>query len=277
MIQLLQGNCLELMKNIPDGSVDMILCDLPYGTTDCKWDSVIPFEPLWEQYGRIVKDRGAIVLFGSEPFATRLRSCAIDLYKYDWIWHKTRPTGFVHAKNKPLKDYENIMVFSKGTTVHASQSPMRMTYNPQGLSECEVVKRGGRSKFGTIIGKRPSHRANYVQTATGYPRMVLQGYKVEGKYIHPTQKPVSLLEYLVRTYTNPGETVLDNCMGSGSTGVACVNTGRSFIGMELDEGYFKIASDRISAAECSAKRNNGYGEEPDHGKTTASISKSHRG
>lgn len=121
-VKLMEGDCLELMKEIPDGSVDMILCDLPYGTTACKWDTVIPFEPLWEQYKRIIKDTGAIVLFGSEPFSTRLRSCAMDIYKYDWIWTKSRPTGFTQAKNKPLKDYENIMVFSKGTTVHASQS-----------------------------------------------------------------------------------------------------------------------------------------------------------
>lgn len=247
-VTLYQGDCLELMKQIPDGSVDMILCDLPYGTTDCKWDSVIPFEPLWEQYKRIIKDNGAIVLFGSEPFATKLRVGALDIYKYDWIWQKSKPTGFTHAKNKPLKDYENIMVFSKGTTVHASQSKTRMTYNPQGLTKCEIVQ-SNKNKFGTINGKRPSHKESYTQKQTGYPRMVLHGYKVEGKATHPTQKPVALLEYLVKTYTNPGETVLDNCMGSGSTGVACVNAGRKFIGMELDPGYYEIASERIAAAE----------------------------
>lgn len=247
MVELYNGDCLELMRDVPDGSVDMILCDLPYGTTDCKWDTVIPFAPLWEQYNRIIKDNGAIVLFGSEPFATRLRSCALELYKYDWIWKKTKTTGFVHAKNKPLKDYENIMVFSPGTTVHASQSANRMTYNPQGLKQCEIVQ-SGQDKFGSIVGKRPSHKPKYTQTQTGYPRMVLDGYKVEGKTVHNTQKPVALCEYLIKTYTNPGEVVLDNCMGSGTTGVACVNTGRRFVGIELDAGYFEIAKKRIEDA-----------------------------
>ncbi len=250
MIDLRQGDCLELMKQIPEGSVDMILCDLPYGTTDCKWDSVISFEPLWEQYKRIIKGNGAIVLFGSEPFATKLRFCALDIYKYDWIWYKTKPTGFTHAKNKPLKDYENIMVFSKGTTVHASQSKNRMTYNPQGLTECEIVH-SNKNKFGTINGIRPSHKESYTQKQTGYPRMVMHGYKVEGKAVHSTQKPVAMLEYLVKTYTNPGDLVLDNCMGSGSTGVACVNTGRRFIGMELDERYFAISEKRIAEAQAA--------------------------
>ena len=243
-IQLFCGDCLELMKDIPDGSVDMILCDLPYGTTACKWDTVIPFEPLWEQYKRIIKDNGAIVLFGSEPFSTRTRSHALEIYKYDWIWTKSNPVGFVHAKNKPLKDYENIMIFSKGTTVHASQSANRMIYNPQGLQDCEIIK-NNKNKFGTIVGERPSHKDLYTQTKKGYPRMVLSGFKVRGKAIHPTQKPVDLLEYLVKTYTNGGDIVLDNCMGSGSTGVACVNTGRRFIGMELDEKYFHMAKQRI--------------------------------
>lgn len=247
MIDLYHGDCLELMKGIPDGSIDMILCDLPYGTTACEWDRLLPFGELWVQYRRIIKPAGAIVLFGSEPFSTRLRSSALDWYKYDWIWTKRKPTGFAQAKNKPLKDYENIMVFSSGTTVHAGQSANRMTYNPQGLQDCNIVQ-SNKNKFGTIAGNRPSHKEYYTQTKTGYPRMVLYGYKLDDKAVHPTQKPVTLLEYLVKTYTNPGDVVLDNCMGSGSTGVACINTSRNFIGMELDPGYFEIAQKRIDDA-----------------------------
>ena len=242
------GDCLEIMQEIPTASVDMILCDLPYGTTACEWDRLLPFDKLWEQYRRLIKPAGAIVLFGSEPFATRLRSCALDWYKYDWIWTKNRPTGFTQAKNKPLKDYENIMVFSPGTTVHAGQSANRMTYNPQGLTDCNIVL-PNTNKFGTIVGKRPSHKEYYTQTKTGYPRMVLSGYKLEGKAVHPTQKPVALLEYMERTYTNEGDTVLDNCMGSGSTGVACLRTGRHFIGMEKDPYYFQIAKERLEQEE----------------------------
>lgn len=249
---LQQGDCLELMKQIPDGSVDMILCDLPYGTTACKWDNPIPLNALWEQYNRIIKPCGGIVLFGSEPFATRVRAQTMELYKYDWIWHKTKPTGFTQAKNKPLKDYENIMVFSKGTTVHEAQSRNRMTYNPQGVQPCEIT-RSNKNKFGTINGKRPSHKDRYTQTQTGYPRMVLSGYRVKGKAFHPTEKPVELLEYLIKTYTNAGETVLDNCMGSGSTCVAAVNTGRHYIGFELDEKYFQIACDRVETAKKEAE------------------------
>src|SRR5690606_439126 len=167
--KVLHGDCLELMKEIEDNSVDLILCDLPYGTTANKWDVIIPFEPLWEQYERIIKDNGAIVLFGSEPFSSHLRISNIKRYKYDWIWYKTMPTGFTQAKNKPLKDYENISVFSKGTTVHASQSNNRMTYNPQGLEDCEI-KKSNAKKFGNLNGKRPSHKKSYVQNKKGYPR-----------------------------------------------------------------------------------------------------------
>lgn len=245
------GDCLEVMKEIPDGAVDLILHDLPYGTTAASWDKVIPFEPLWEQYKRVIKKNGAIVLFGSEPFATKNRVCALDFYKYDWIWMKTKPTGFTQAKNKPLKDYENIMVFSPGTTVHASQSKNRMTYNPQGLTECHIVQ-SNKNKFGALNGKRPSHKESYTQKQTGYPRMILQGYKVQGKSLHPSQKPVALLEYLVKTYTNEGDLVLDNCMGSGSTGVACINTGRRFYGIEADEKYFDVAVKRIAEAQAAA-------------------------
>lgn len=243
---LQKGDCLELMKDIPDGSVDMILCDLPYGTTACKWDSVIPFEPLWKQYSRIIKDNGVIALFGSEPFSTFLRYSNFKLYKYDWIWKKNTVTGFQHAKNMPLKDYEIISIFSKGSMGHKNLlGEKRMMYNPQGLIPCEVYRNGLR-RFGGIIGQRPSHKEIVKQEFTNYPKMVLEFENEKG--LHPTQKPVPLLEYLIETYTNSDETVLDNCMGSGSTGVACANTGRKFIGMEMDDTYFEKASERIAGA-----------------------------
>ncbi len=248
-IDLRCGDCLELMKDIPDSSIDMILCDLPYGKTACKWDAVIPFEPLWEQYKRIIKDTGAMVLFGSEPFASELRHSNLKMFKYDWIWKKTRATGFAQAKNQPMRNYENICVFSKGVAIHANQSSRRMTYNPQGLEDTVYIKKQGKNgRTDTCFSKRKSHKEEHVQTQTNYPRQVIE-FASEGKTVHPTQKPVALLEYLVKTYTNEGDTVLDNCMGSGSTGVACINTGRNFIGMELDKQYFDIAVQRIAEAQ----------------------------
>ena len=248
MIDLRNGDCLELMRDIPDGSVDMVLADPPYGTTACKWDSVIPFEPMWEQLKRITKKNGAIVMTASQPFTSALVMSNVKMFKYCWVWEKTRPTGHVHAKNKPMKKHEDVVVFSSGTTVHASQSATRMTYNPQGLVRKEkptIRKAGGSSDV--MMGARPSHR-DVTQEFEGYPHSILR-VSSEGKTIHPTQKPVALMEYLIKTYTNEGETVLDFTMGSGTTGVACVNTGRSFIGIELDETYFNIAKDRINAAQ----------------------------
>ncbi len=248
-MKLLQGNCLELMKEIPDGSVDMVLCDLPYGTTACKWDICIPFEQLWEQYKRVIKNNGVIALFGSEPFSNRLRMSNIGWFKYDWIWHKNTCTGFQHAKNMPMKDYEIISIVSSGSMGHTSRlGCRRMPYNPQGVTEINKERGGGTRKFGGVIGKRPSQRERYVQVGQNYPRTTIY-FDSESKRLHPTQKPVPLLEYLIHTYTNDGETVLDNCMGSGSAGVACVNTGRDFIGMELNPGYFKIAKHRIEEAQ----------------------------
>ena len=246
-IKLIQGDCLEKMKDIPDGSVDMVMCDLPYGTTACSWDSVIPFEELWCNYRRVIKPAGAIVLTASQPFTSALTMSAIDIFKYSLVWKKSRATGHVHAKNKPMKKHEDVLVFSPGTTVHASQSRNRMTYNPQGLirKETPTVRKSGGSSD-AIMSFRPSHR-DVIQEYTNYPDSMLY-FASEGKTVHPTQKPVALMEYLIRTYTNEGETVLDNCMGSGTTGVACVNTNRNFIGIELDEGYFKIAQDRINQA-----------------------------
>ena len=246
-IRLYQGDCLDVMRSIPDGSVDMVLCDLPYGTTACKWDSVIPLEPLWEQYNRLLKHQGSVVLFGSEPFSSSLRMSNISAYKYDWIWKKNRPTGFQHAQNMPLKDYETISVFSKASMGHDNLlKEKRMWYNPQGITHCGKEWKRTASKFWSIVGKRKSHKNFGIQEFTGFPTMVLEYDKDETNY-HPTQKPVALLSYLIKTYTmGGGATVLDNCMGSGSTGVACIETARSFIGIEKDAQYFAVAQKRIA-------------------------------
>ena len=229
-IKLINGDCLIEMKNIPDKSIDMILCDLPYGITACKWDSVIPFEPMWEQLNRIIKPNGAICLFGSEPFSSALRMSNIQNYKYDWIWQKSNVMGFLNAKKRPLKETENVSVFNS------------KVYYPQGLVKNEKGE-NRRGKQTETLGKyEPINKSEY----KNYPRTILQFKSERGS--HPTQKPVALLEYLIRTYTNEGETVLDFTMGSGSTGVACVNTNRKFIGIELDENYFNIAKKRIEEA-----------------------------
>ena len=232
MIKLLHGDCLERMKEIPDKSIDMILCDLPYGTTACKWDVIIPFEPLWAQYKRIIKDNGAIVLFGSEPFSSHLRMSNIKNYKYDWIWNKTTFANQMCAKFQPLKIQENISVFSKKKHI----------YHPQGLIEInKITKQGSKITDNNGGGVR---KTEYFQQYTNYPKNILE-FKRDLPNVHPTQKPVALLEYLIKTYTIEGETVLDNCMGSGSTGIACINTNRNFIGIEKDDKYFEIAKKRI--------------------------------
>ena len=227
------------MALIPNGSVDAIICDLPYGTTACKWDTVIPLEPLWAHYKRLIKPNGAIVLFGAEPFSSYLRMSAIAIYKYDIIWEKNRPTNVFQIRNCFGKTHENISVFSKANI--SATSKVRMEYNPQGVIP---TKKMGYSvmKGDNVLGKRDT--APYKMHGLGYPRSVLKFDNSHGK-LHPTQKPVALLEYLIRTYTNEGETVLDNTMGSGSTGVACVNTNRNFIGIEKDDKYFEIAKQRI--------------------------------
>lgn len=238
MYKLLNGDCLELMKKIPDGSVDMILCDLPYGTTSCKWDTIIPYEPLWEQYERIIKDDGAIVLFGSEPFSSHLRLSNLKMYKYDWIWDKKTGLGFLDSKYRPLKQHEVISVFSKGGCSNGSK--IQMKYNPQGLIPTTKKNRNTKSN---ILNSEPKQRKDLDTKFTNYPKTILTYSRETG--LHPTQKSVELLEYLIKTYTNEGELVLDNCMGSGSTGVAALNTNRNFIGIELDDNYFNIAKNRI--------------------------------
>lgn len=248
---LLLGDCIDLLKNIPDRSIDMVLCDLPYGTTGSKWDAVIPAETIWDEYRRVATDNCVICLFGTEPFATCMRHAALDLYKYDWIWRKTTVTGFPHARNMPLRDYENIMVFSKAPIGHVSKlGDRRMPYNPQGLKKC--LQRDAAHKTSTIMHSgtfQNTQEKYYVRKQTGFPRMVLDYKKnPQNSKFHVNAKPIPLLEFLINTYTEPGDTVLDNCMGSGSTGVACVNTGRRFIGMELDQQIFDIAAKRVGEA-----------------------------
>ena len=233
-IDLRQGDCLELMKDIPDKSIDMILCDLPYGTTACKWDNVIPFEPMWERLNRIIKPNGAICLFGSEPFSSALRMSNIKNFKYDWIWNKKLAGNGILAKKQPLKIHEIVSVFHSG--VYIPQMTKGKYRKKMGLKESEIT--GGNSF------------AKQTENDLYYPKSILEygiGNMRKGR-LHPTQKPIDLLEYLIYTYTNEGETVLDFAMGSGSTGVACINTGRNFIGIELDETYFEIAKKRIEEA-----------------------------
>ena len=239
------------MKNVSDKSIDLILCDLPYGTTDNKWDAVISFDKLWEQYKRIIKDNGAILLFGDEPFASVLRGSNTKLYRYDWYWLKNQATGHMNAKKMPMKKVETISVFYKHLP----------TYNPQGLIELDQPKINKNSNMNNCYKKEDYQGATKY---TNYPNNVLEFDKpTTGNRLHPTQKPVALLEYLIKTYTNKGDLVLDNCMGSGSTGVACQNTNRDFIGMELDEKYFQIACDRLGVAqnELLAIKNANYAEQ----------------
>ena len=235
-MELIQGDCLEVMKNIPGASVDMILCDLPYGTTRNKWDTCLNLDKLWEQYKRIIKDNGAIVLFSQMPFTAALVMSNPKMFRYEWIAEKSLATGFLNAKRMPMKAHENILVFYKKLPTYNAQMTKGKPYS--------ITRRD--------IGGQYLHNFESIETkneGTRCPRDVLrdlwQPY-CGGKMYHPTQKPVPLLEYLIKTYTNEGDTVLDNCMGSGSTGVACVNTKRDFIGVELDENYFDIARRRIN-------------------------------
>ena len=234
MIDLMQGDCLELLKTIPDGSVDLILTDPPYGTTACKWDSVIDFDLMWEQLKRIIKPNGAIVLFGSEPFSSALRMSNIKQYKYDWVWDKRNSGSGLLAKRQPLKQHEIISVFSNGSH----------NYYPIMTKGKLRNKKSYGSKKDSFTGFIEASNDNYNDLY--YPKTIIEFSNAlqKGK-VHPTQKPVALLEYLIKTYTQENETVLDFTMGSGSTGVACKNTNRSFIGIELDENYFNIARQRI--------------------------------
>ena len=243
MIDLRLGDCLEVMKTIPSNSIDAIICDLPYGTTNCKWDSIIPFEPLWKEYNRIIKENGAIVLTASQPFTSSLIMSNLKIFKYEWIWQKSHATGHLNSKKQPLRQHENICVFYK----------KQCTYNPQMIDKNYLDKR---TKSGADVDADVYNKFNKVErqipVTKGYPKTIqyfATPFKGGEGGKHPTQKPVALMEYLIKTYTNENEIVLDNTMGSGSTMVACINTNRNGIGIEMDAKYFKIAEQRIKEAE----------------------------
>ena len=247
---LLQGDCLELLSCITDASVALALTDPPYGTTACKWDAVIPFEPMWAHLRRVLKGNAPAVIFSAQPFTSALVMSNVTQFKYQWVWKKNVAGGFAQAKNKPMPKHEDISVFSTGKTGHAMQCKNRVPYNPQGIVPYGKEIKNSTSHRASAFEARKNARSSYVQEFTGYPDSILE-FDCERQGIHPTQKPVALMEYLIRTYTNEGETVLDFTMGSGTTGVACMNTGRNFIGIERDEKYFQIASERIENAKSS--------------------------
>jgi DNA modification methylase len=237
MIDLRKGDCLELMRDLPDKSIDAIIADLPYGTTRNKWDSVLPLDKLWNEYKRVLKPRGVVVLFAQIPFSITLGASNLKWLKYEWIWEKDRASGHLNAKKQPMKAHENILVFYKQLGTY---NPQKTTgHKPSNVSGKRLKETTNYGKFEQIISGGQTDR---------YPRSVYKHNVVNSQHgiKHPTQKPVQLLEYLIKTYTNEGDTVLDNTMGSGTTGVACVNTNRNFIGMELDDKYFEIAEKRIN-------------------------------
>ena len=235
--QIFNEDCLIGMQRISDKSVDMILCDLPYGTTQNSWDSVIPFEPLWEQYNRIIKDNGAIVLTAQPPFDKVLACSNLDMFRYEWIWEKPEASGFLNAEKMPLKAHENILIFYK-------KLPTYNPYKTKGVKKVSLKESKDKCKMSSTYGKHLNTK-DYCSDER-FPRSIIRFSSDKQKInIHPTQKPVKLFEYLIKTYTNENETILDNCMGSGTTAIACVNTKRKYIGFEMDETYFKLASERI--------------------------------
>jgi len=237
MNEVIHGECLEEMKKIADGSIDLVLTDPPYGTTGCKWDTVIPFEPMWEQLKRVTKKNGAIVLFGSQPFTSALVMSNVKMFKYDWVWEKEQAVNVMQIKKRAGKTVENICVFYE----------KQPTYNPQKTTHTgKLVTNKVKSGFGKLVDSSGKKPFEYKDDGTRYPTQVLkiQSERLK-KSFHPTQKPVALMEYLIKTYTNENETVLDFTMGSGTTGVACKNLNRNFIGIELDKDYFETAKKRI--------------------------------
>ena len=233
-------DCLEGMKLIDDKSIDMILCDLPYGTTACKWDSIIDLNKLWESYERIIRDSGAIVLTASQPFTSLLVMSNSKLFKYEWIWEKSKASNFIQVKYQPLKNHESILIFCKNTT----------NYNPQMVDGEPYKPRPGKKKT-EVYNEIPNHMFRNGSNGKRYPKSI-QYFKTpesEGKVFHPTQKPVALFEYLIKTYSNEGDLILDNCMGSGTTALACKNLSRNFVGFENNEEYYKIACKRIGQNE----------------------------
>jgi site-specific DNA-methyltransferase (adenine-specific) len=252
-IKLYLGDCIEKMHLIPDDSVDLVLCDLPYGTTKCKWDTIIDLTQLWNHYKRIVKKpSGVILLFGQQPFTSMLVSSNYDWFKYNLIWKKNKTTQFLLANYRPMKCTEDICVFSKGGAAAASVKTGNMTYNPQGLIPTNIKKKNSKERIGKMLnqehhlGKNNKLTSNseYTQNFTNYPNELIE-FEIEYDTIHETQKPVKLIEYLIKTYSNEGDTVLDNTMGSGTTGIGCLNTNRKFIGIEKEEKYFRLSKYRI--------------------------------
>jgi site-specific DNA-methyltransferase (adenine-specific) len=265
-MQLINGDCLLEMQSIPNHTIDLILSDLPYGTTDnhvtahskknrvLSWDNVIPLDKLWDQYRRILSPKGAVVLTADQPFTSKLVLSNLEWFKYEWIWSKRKTTGFLHANARPMKSTEDVLVFSPaGASGCAVKAGTNMTYNPQGLIPKRVKKKNNPKRLGNFLhqpehmgsGNKLLHDTEYEQKFTNYPSEVIE-FALDGKHIHPTQKPVSLMEYLILTYSNEQDTVLDNCMGSGTTGVACLNTNRNFIGIEKDTNFFNLAFERLN-------------------------------
>jgi len=242
--KIIHGDCLEVMPNIPDKSIDMILCDLPYGTTACKWDIIIPFEPLWKEYRRIIKDNGAIVLTASQPFTSALVISNLEMFKYEWIWNKKRITSPMLAKKQPLRQHENVLIFYKNQCIYNPIPTKKNTLKSFSKKEMKSGKGevwGGMKRFGVRN-----------ENEYGYPKSILNDIPVitnmsKEKFVHPIQKPVALFEYLIKTYTNEGDLVLDNCAGSGTTGVACKNLGRNYILIEKEEKYCEIARRRVNS------------------------------
>lgn len=252
-VQLYHGDCLAILPNLPAGSVDAIITDLPYGSTELDWDRPIPLPPLWDQFRRLLAPNGAVIMTASQPYTSELVASNREWLKYCLVWEKNRPTGFLHAKFMPLKQHEDVCVFSPGVVVGKHRSRRQMTFNPQGLRLLETPKhRTNGLTHGTYIGRKIG--APTVQTQTGYPTSILR-FASDSERLHPTQKPLDLMRYLTRTYTHAGDRILDCCMGSGTTGVAAVMEGRNFVGVELQAGYFQTASERIARCrEATASR-----------------------
>ena len=252
-IKIINGDCLEVMKTIPDNSINLILCDLPYGTTKCKWDSIIDIEKLWCEYRRIlIKPSGVIVLFGQQPFTSKLISGNYEWFKYNIIWKKNKTTQYLLANYRPMKCTEDICVFSPGGAAAASRHKGNMTYNPQGLIPVNITKKNSEKRIGKMLNQShhlgPNNKltsnSEYKQSFKNYPTELIE-FNIENDTIHETQKPVPLIEYLIKTYSNENELVLDNTMGSGTTGIGCINTNRQFIGIELEEKYFNLSKQRL--------------------------------
>lgn len=255
-IRIIQGDCLKVMKDIPSDSVNLILCDLPYGTTKCKWDSVIDMDKLWKEYKRIlIKPTGVIVLFGQQPFTTKLISANYEWFKYNMIWKKNKTTQFLLANYRPMKCTEDICVFSPGGAAAASRHKGNMTYNPQDLIPVNIVKKNSEKRIGKMLNQvhhlGPNNKllsnTEYKQSFTNYPTELIE-FDIENDTVHETQKPIKLIEYLIKTFSNENDLVLDNTMGSGTTGIGCINTNRKFIGIELEEKYFNLSFERLNKA-----------------------------